>query len=261
MQNFLRKSWSIFFIGSLVILSGLGVLLTGCAPIAIFGVGATAIELSAQERGMSGTFSDTDIRAQINKLWFEKSVELYSHVLLAVQDGYVLLTGSVATEEDQLEAVKLAWQARGVKDVFNEIKIGKPQSVGAGLDDTWISTKIRSALIFEEGLYSSNYSVTTFDGVVYLMGIAQNPEELDKAIHIAKDTRGVKNVVSHVMIKPPSQEKAEESPTEQEENTSPEQGLSTSDNDTPAELDMSQEAYPTSPGASSIQEEKLDSPV
>ena len=242
--------------------SSLPFMMTGCVPVALLGVAGTTTDVVTQERGISGTFNDTDIRAQINNLWFKKSVDLYSHVLLAVQDGEVLLTGTVATEDDRLEAVKLAWQARGVKDVFNEIKIGPPQTVGDGLEDTWISTKVRSSLIFDENVHSTNYSVTTFEGVVYLMGIAQNQQEIDAAINAVKDIRGVKNVVSHVQLKKPEIGPKEESHSETSE-TPP-----TSSGETSDQIDMSQEAYsdpaerPASPVSSSpIQEEKLESPL
>ncbi len=245
-------------------ISGLPFVLTGCVPVAIFGVGAATVDVATQERGVSGTFNDTDIRAQINNLWFKKSVDLYSHVLLSVQDGYVLLTGTVPTEDDRLEAVKLAWQAKGVKDVFNEIQIGLPQSVGNGLDDTWISTKVRSGLVFEETVHSTNYSVTTFEGVVYLMGIAQNQQEVDAAINVAKDTRGVKNVVSHVQIRTPGKEGDQETsqaPLQSSEERVPQQHTDS--------LDVSEQAYPessletktASPSSGRIQEEKLDAPL
>ncbi|MBS0186249.1 MAG: BON domain-containing protein [Proteobacteria bacterium] len=241
--------------------SSFSLLIMGCVPVALLGVAGTSTDIATQERGISGTFNDTDIRAQINHLWFKKSVDLYSHILLSVQDGYVLLTGSVANEDDRLEAVKLAWQATGVKDVYNEIKIGAPQTVGEGLEDTWISTKVRSNLIFDESVHSTNYSVTTFDGVVYLMGIAQNQQELDAAIAIVKDIRGVKNVVSHVHLKKPDEALKTE---EQEGAYAPPASsqMQEADNNT---LDMSQEAYPdvSAPSApsSGIQEEKLESPL
>lgn len=233
--------------------SSLSFILTGCVPVAIFGVGAATVDLATQERGISGTFNDTDIRAQINNLWFKKSVELYSHVLLSVQDGYVLLTGTVANEDDRLEAIKLAWQARGVKNVFNEIKIGPPQSVEEGLDDTWISTKVRSGLIFDEHVHSTNYSVTTFDGVVYLMGIALSQEDLDAAILVAKDTRGVKNVVSHVVLKEP-----EEGPSEASQTSSP----ASQETETETRVNFEPEGEVQLPRASSqIEEETLAPPL
>jgi len=52
--------------------------------------------------------------------------------------------------------------------------------------DAWISTQIESKLLFTKDIKSVNYSVETIDGVVYLMGIAQDREELDAVTQIAK---------------------------------------------------------------------------
>ena len=263
------------FLGSVCALA-LMPFVSGCVPVAIFGVGVAAIDLSTQERGVKGTYSDTEIRAKINSLWFNKDIDdLYRNVHLAVQNGCVLLTGIVPTEDVRLEAVKLSWQAKGVKEVFNEIKIGPPQPVGASLEDVWISTKLRSTLVVENNINSNNYSITTFEGVVYLMGIAQNQEELAKVMAIAKDVRGVQNVISHVQMKgqeagadgkQPAATQTGEQPSS-ESNSAPASGGQQQEF-----KDMSSEAYsspsgnatlPIGPnvGAGQIQEERLAPPV
>lgn len=259
------------FLGSVCALALLP-FINGCVPVAMFGVGVAAIDMSTQERGIKGTYSDTEIRAKINSLWFNRDIDdLYRNVHLSVQNGYVLLTGVVPTEDIRVEAVKLAWQAKGVKEVYNELKIGEPQPVGASLEDVWISTKLRSTLVVENDIRSNNYSITTFEGVVYLMGIAQNQEELTKVIAVAKEIRGVQNVVSHVQMKEQEGESGSQPAAAQQG----EQGSSESaqkKEDTSGFKDMSAEAY-SSPGQSStlpigpnldagqIREERLSPPV
>lgn len=266
------------FAGSLCTLALLP-FISGCVPVAIFGVGVAAIDMSTQERGIKGTYTDTEIRAKINSLWFDKDIDdLYRNVHLAVQNGYVLLTGNVPTEDVRMEAVKLAWQAKGVKEVFNELKIAPPQPLGSSLEDVWISTKLRSTLVVEQNINSNNYSITTFEGVVYLMGIAQNQEELSKVIAIAKDIRGVQNVISHVQMK--NQEGGEgtqAAPVQQQEGQASSQSSESRESsqqsqETSGFKDMSSEAYgssggsggfPIGPveGAGQIREERLAPPV
>jgi len=67
--------------------------------------------------------------------------------------------------------------------------------------DSWISTQIESKLLFAKDIASVNYSTETIDGNVYLMGVAQNKEELENVAKIASQISGVKKVVSHVRIK------------------------------------------------------------
>ncbi len=189
-------------IGSCLGLVGsLSVLLSACGPAALVGGGAGGVDIATQDRGATGVLSDTDIRAQIDSLWLQKDPSLFSHVGLAVQNSHVLLTGSVLTPKARAEAVHLAWQVKGVKAVYDEIKVGEAHSFGDGADDVWISTKVRASLVGKGGIHSNNYSVTTFNGVVYLMGIAQNQQELTRAIKVAKSIKGVKNVISHMDVK------------------------------------------------------------
>lgn len=175
-------------------------LLSGCAPVLI-GAGAGTVDVATQDRGIGGTLNDTGIKAKIDQALLEKDNSLFANVGLAVQNGQVLLTGSVPTQKARMEAGAIARKVEGVRAVFNEIKVGDPHSFGDAASDVWISTKVRTVMVGTADLHSNNYSVTTFNGVVYLMGIAQNQQELNRAIAVAKSVEGVKKVVSHVTIK------------------------------------------------------------
>ncbi len=174
--------------------------LSGCAPLLI-GAGAGTVDVATQDRGIGGALNDTGIKAKIDQALLERDNSLFANVGLAVQNGQVLLTGSVPTQKARMEAAAITSKVKGVTAVFNEIKVGEPHSFGDASDDVWISTKVRTAMVGTANLHSNNYSVTTFNGVVYLMGIAQNRQELNKAIEVAKSVTGVQKVVSHVAVK------------------------------------------------------------
>ncbi|MEK9645333.1 MAG: BON domain-containing protein, partial [Alphaproteobacteria bacterium] len=69
--------------------------------------------------------------------------------------------------------------------------------------DTIISTELKTKLLFDSKVSSINYSIETVDGVVYLIGIAQNREELNRVTNYARNLGYVKKVVSYVTIKKP----------------------------------------------------------
>lgn len=46
-----------------------------------------------------------------------------------------------------------------------------------------------------------NYSLETVRGTIYLLGIAQNKDELVRVISHARDISGVRNIVTHVKDK------------------------------------------------------------
>ncbi|MBI2235670.1 MAG: BON domain-containing protein [Magnetospirillum sp.] len=182
---------------ALLLAAALG--LGACAPTVI-GAGATAGVAAAEERGIEGAIDDVKIRAEINHYWFQHDIEMYRQVALTISEGRVLLTGIVPRPEARVDAVRLAWQAAGVKEVINEVQVGDSSVIESGRDVV-ISQKLKGRLMFDKEIRNINYTVEVVDGVVYLMGIAQNDGELERVIAHARDISGVKRVVNHVRLR------------------------------------------------------------
>lgn len=174
--------------------------LAGCVGAAV-GAGAIATSAAVQERGLKGGIDDTVIRARINSLWLDHDVDMYRLVSLSVVEGRVLLTGQVRLPQMRIDAVRLTWKAKGVREVINEIKVTDEGGIISYARDGWISTQLKSRLLFDKKILSINYSIETVNGAVYLMGIAQNQEELDRVTNHARTLRYVKRVVSYVQLK------------------------------------------------------------
>lgn len=181
--------------------------LSGCVGVAV-GAGATAGIAAAQEGGVKGAATDTAIRIQIADKWFKKDVEMFRHLSMTVKEGRVLITGSVPNPDTRVEAVRLAWQADGVRQVINEIRVDNGDSFKTYVTDSWVTSNLKSRILLDKYVQSINYTVETVGGVVYLMGVAQDQMELDRVINYARNTKYVKNVVSYVRLRgdltPPS---------------------------------------------------------
>ena len=176
-------------------------LLSGCAAVGIAtGVGAVAGMTAAKEGGLKAGVNDAVIKTQINDLWFRKNVDMFRKLDLTINQGRVLITGVVQNPEDRVEAVRLAWQPKGVKQVINEIRVGDSSSVQGVAKDEWIKTQLRARLIGNKDVQSINYSIEVVQGSVYLMGVAQNQTELDRVIRVAQRVKGVKEVISYVKL-------------------------------------------------------------
>jgi osmotically-inducible protein OsmY len=168
----------------------------GLATGAAAGVGTAA----SQEGGLKGAVTDASIKGKINELWFQYNVETFSKLSTTVDQGRVLLTGVVQNPQDRVEAVRLVWQVKGVKQVINEIRVADSEGVPGFVRDTWITTRLRTSLTFDGDVQSLNYSIDTVQGVVYLMGVAMSQRELDRVIQIARTIPNVKQVVSYVKM-------------------------------------------------------------
>jgi len=176
-------------------------LLSGCAGLAL-GAGATLGVAAAQEGGIQGAASDASIKVQIADAWFRHDVEMYRRLGVTVKEGRVLVTGTLPLPDDRVEAIRLVWQVDGVQQVINEIRVDdKGATVGTYANDAWITGQVKTLMVFDKQVQSINYTVETVAGTVYLMGIGQSQGELNRVINHARNTRGVKNVVSYVRLR------------------------------------------------------------
>ncbi len=187
------------YFGLTLVLSSL--LVTGCVPAAIVGGGAYAVSEGTSERGLGGAFTDTEIRLDINKKWWNSDADISKRLSLTVTEGRVLITGVARNLEQKMMASKLAWEVKGVKEVINEATADSTtMTTGSYAKDTWITTKLRSIMLFDGDVAGRNYTIETVNGVVYLMGYARNQTELDRVTNHASTLSGVQRVVSYVRV-------------------------------------------------------------
>lgn len=186
-----------------IFLSGLissSLILVSCIPTVVGGGAAAGIAVT-KEKGITGAFSDTKISAAIKLALYQKDPEMHRLVDVNVQNGEVLLTGAVPNEQMREDAVKIAWEAQGVKRVIDNIGRYEGASLGTYTKDTMITTQLKSSLMFDNDIQSRNYSIKTVSGQVYIMGIAQDQAELDRVVDRARNISGVTKVISYVKLK------------------------------------------------------------
>ena len=126
---------------------------------------------------------------------------MFRDITVTVQEGRVDLTGKVKKPEERVEAVRLAWQASGVRQVIDDIQVTDQSGIIDYGRDVRIATTLRADLLFDSKIRNINYSVEVENAVVYLMGIAQDQAELDRVIAHARDVSGVRKVVNNVILK------------------------------------------------------------
>lgn len=76
------------------------------------------------------------------------------------------------------------------------------ESVGAYIDDTVITTQIKSRMAESTEVAASSISVETLKGTVILSGFAKNATEKAAAEKIARDVNGVTSVRNDIAIRP-----------------------------------------------------------
>jgi hyperosmotically inducible protein len=68
------------------------------------------------------------------------------------------------------------------------------------VDDSWITTKVKSDMVADKDVSARNISVNTLKGVVTLTGTTPTAQESYRAAQIARDVSGVKAVENYIRI-------------------------------------------------------------
>jgi osmotically-inducible protein OsmY len=75
------------------------------------------------------------------------------------------------------------------------------EGTGEYVDDSVITTKVKSAIFNEPGLKSSEITVQTFKGTVQLSGFVSSRENINDAVRVASAVGGVKSVTNEMQLK------------------------------------------------------------
>ena len=145
--------------------------------------------------------------------------------------GAVTLSGTVDSDTDRSEAVKIARATEGVTAVNDDLRV-QPQSVATtgtvkdttdvnndareikgdarraagqtaqAIDDSWITTKIASKFFLDDDVRARSIDVDTRNGIVTLKGSVESEGERQHAVSIARSTDGVTMVRDSLVVDP-----------------------------------------------------------
>jgi hyperosmotically inducible protein len=157
-----------------------------------------------------------DLPAENSDMWLTTKVKtmfLFHRNVSAMtevnaKDGIVTLQGEATNQAQKDLTTEYAKDVEGVKDVKNEMTVGKTpgntstksQTVGRKIDDASITALVKMTLLYHRSTSALKTSVTTNNGVVTLSGKAKNAAEKDLATKFVNDVNGVKSVLNHMTI-------------------------------------------------------------
>ncbi len=145
---------------------------------------------------LSQQVDDVTLTALIKSklLWNTNTEGLEIHV--TTKQGVVTLKGTANSAEAKTLAGQLAANTNGVLAVDNQLKVsGTPSSSAASaITDTWVTSKVKSSLLYESNLDGLDISVETLRGMVRLSGSVLSAEAKQFAISTARNIRGVRGV-------------------------------------------------------------------
>jgi hyperosmotically inducible protein len=166
---------------------------------------STLFMFSATAYAEKTPVSDAAITFQVKaKIAADKNLSVFSNEVSTVNDGVVVLSGTVDSETDAEALVQLVESVDGVRDVDTE-KLTVKESQHP-MDDAYITAKVKG-LFMQEDLFSDEdvatmpVSVETNNGIVHLSGTVDNEAQIKNAIKMAESVKGVKKVESRLTVK------------------------------------------------------------
>ena len=117
-----------------------------------------------------------------------------AHLVVVSHHGVVLLAGEVSSEELKGKAQRAIESLSRVRRVHNELEVSDNLGIADRSRDSWLTSQVKTKMIWRSDVDASRINVTTHQRVVYLMGRVPR-DQADGAVDAAQDVHGVEKIV------------------------------------------------------------------
>ena len=169
----------------------------GSSSVGIFGSGVS-VAYDPRTVGMQidDSIMQKNLMARLTLTDKKYIIDLSTKVI----DGNIFLSGKVDEPEEKLKIIKMAWETKGARSVQSVVTIKGKTNFKNTAKDVLITSQLRTDLLFNKLTKSSNYTIDTINGKIYIFGIAMTEDEKKKVISEANEIHGVKEVVPSILL-------------------------------------------------------------
>ena len=178
----------------------IGFILTGCVGVGSKGLFGTGVSVALDPRTVGTQIDDSIMQKTISTKILTRDKKHIISVKTKVLDGRIFITGKVDNPEEKLIITKLAWETKGARSVRNDIKIKEEFKFKQSAKDILITSQLRTALILNKNIKSTNYQIDTYKKKIYVYGIALTLDEKDLVISEAKEILDVEDVIASIIL-------------------------------------------------------------
>ncbi|MBF0628585.1 MAG: BON domain-containing protein [Magnetococcales bacterium] len=177
--------------------------LAACVPTDS-STGAASSGILGERRSPEDAIEDNMLAMKLRSYYMRSDKVSAANINVSVYQGAVLLTGTAASQAEIDTAISIAKATRGVVKVHSELKV-QHATFGELTKDAWYTNEVKIRLLADEQVRGLDIHVETTKAVVYLTGTAQTAAERNRAVAIARQVGGIKEVVSYIEINPNAQ--------------------------------------------------------
>ncbi len=174
--------------------------ITSCVGTSSQGIFGTGVSIALDPRSIGTQIDDNIMQKNLSSRLLLKDKKYVLSINTKVLDGRIFITGKVEDPEEKLQITKMAWETSGVRSVKNNIIIKEEFNFKQSAKDLLITSQLRTAMIVNKKIKSTNYNIDTYKKKIYIYGIAQDKDEMKQVIQEAKSILDVDKVVASILL-------------------------------------------------------------
>mgnify|MGYP001315611252 FL=1 len=178
----------------------IGVFFSGCVGFSSKGLFGTGVSIAFDPRSVGTQIDDSIMQKNLSARILLKDKKYVLSIKTKVIDGRIFMTGKVDKPEEKLQLTKLAWETDGVRSVRNDLKIKEDFNFKRSAKDILITSQLRTAIILNKNIKSTNYQIDTYKKQIYIYGIAITSNEKDLVISEAEEILDVEKVIASIIL-------------------------------------------------------------
>ena len=172
----------------------------GCVGTSSQGLFGTGVSVAIDPRSLGTQIDDNIMQKNLTARLVLQDKKYILSVNAKVLDGRIFITGKVDDPEEKLKITKMAWETKGVRSVRNNLIIKEEFNFKQSAIDLLITSQLRTALILNKNIKSTNYNIDTYKKKIYIYGIAQSKEEQREIIKEGESIPDVDQVIASILL-------------------------------------------------------------
>lgn len=177
-----------------------GLMLNGCAAVLVgAAAGGTGAVIGSDSRTVDVQMYDEQIENDCKRILTDHRSDSNSKIFnvdVVAVNGNVLVAGQTENQSYLQQCIEQMKQVQYVRNVYNYVENRAPISASEKSSDAWITSKVKSQLLFGKKISSGRFKVFTENKVVYLMGYVTRDEAARAVNQVKNNVSGISKVVT-----------------------------------------------------------------
>lgn len=117
-----------------------------------------------------------------------------ANISIVVYNKDLIIIGQVPSVADKDLVSSRLKSLKGIRRFFNELTVGSNISIAQSVKDSWLTTKMRTKMVAENGVDPSPFKIITENGVIYILGDVKK-SQAEKVIQLAQNVSGAHKII------------------------------------------------------------------